>query len=287
MLTGKRLFVREDGGTVLVDKLLRGVIEAPGVHAPGTPRLLDAIVLHGLARTPDQRFATAREMALALERLGELAPASEVGAWVETLAATTLTERAVRLKQLEMTSSTYRVQPQPIAADRVLPGLFEEDDDGQQEPFDLLFPIGDDIVDVEAEPSATAKLLPRLMVPLATPQAICVPIVPPQRPAPRALVVFAAYALLGAAIVLFAGALRWTRVERAAVVAVVPCAAGMTRMPADDTGAVTPFCIDVAPQPAGLDCRSRGKRAPTQAEREVAGRIDRGYGAGLRCVSSL
>ena len=71
MLTAKRLFVREDGGTVMVEKLLRGIIEPPSTHAPGTPRLLDAIVLHGLARTATQRFATAREMALALERLGE------------------------------------------------------------------------------------------------------------------------------------------------------------------------------------------------------------------------
>ena len=154
MLTSKRLFVREDGGAVLVEKLLRGTIEPPSTHAPGTPRLLDAIVLHGLARTPDQRFASAREMALALERLGELAPASEIGAWVETLAAPTLTERAVRLKQLEMASSTYRVQPQPVAADRVLPGLFEDDEDAREEPLlDLLFPIEEGFVEVEPEAS--------------------------------------------------------------------------------------------------------------------------------------
>jgi serine/threonine-protein kinase len=289
MLTGKRLFVREDGGAVMIDKLLRGTIESPSAHAAGTPRLLDAIVLHGLARTPDQRFATAREMALALERLGELAPASEIGAWVETLAAPTLTERAVRLKQLEMTSATYRVEPQPAAADRVLPGLFDEDD-GQDEPvLDLLFPIEEGVMKVE--PPWLATLGPtRVMsalAPMATPQAIVVPVAPPGRTAPRALVVFAAYALLGAAIVLFAGALRWTRAERLSAATAATCPMGMTRMPANDAAAVAPFCLDVAAEPAGVDCRAHGRRSPTQAERDVAERVDRAYAAGLRCASSL
>jgi serine/threonine-protein kinase len=159
MVAGRRLFVQEDGGSVMVEKLLRGAIEPPGAHAPGTPRLLDAIVLHGLARNPDQRFASAREMALALERLGELAPASEVGAWVESLGGPALAERGAQLKQLEM--------------------------------------------------KATAAA----MVPMATPQAMAIPRVAAARSkAARPIVVFVACALLGAAIVLFVTAPRWTRV---------------------------------------------------------------------------
>jgi len=234
MLTGKRLFVREDGGAVMIEKLLRGAIEPPSTHVSGIPRLLDAIVLHGLARTPDQRFATAREMALALERLGELAPASEIGAWVETLAAPTLTERAVRLKQLEMNSATYRVEPQPVAADRVLPGLFEDEDDGQEPVLDLLFPIEEGAMEAEwsAPPGPTRGA--SALATLATPQAIVVPVVAVRRPGPGAIVVFAAYALLGAAIVLFAGALRWTRSERASAAAMA------TSVPSEATTAVAP-----------------------------------------------
>jgi hypothetical protein len=267
MLTGKRLFVREDGGAVLIEKLLRGTIEAPSTFAPGTPRLLDAIVLHGLARTPDQRFATAREMALALERLGELAPASEIGAWVETLAAPTLTERAVRLKQLEMASATYRVEPQPAAADRVLPGLFEDEEDGREEPLlDLLFPIEE--VDVELESIPRTTLPPTRpassLAMMATPQAIVVPIAPARRPAPRAVVVFAAYALLGAAIVLLAGALRWTRGERAsAATTVAACPPGMTRMPATDGGIASPAC-QVSASPATSSMRVISAPGPTR-----------------------
>lgn len=261
MLTGKRLFVRGDGGAVLIEKLLRGTIEAPSAHSPGTPRLLDAIVLHGLARAPDQRFASAREMALALERLDELAPASEIGVWVETLAAAVLTERAVRLKQLEMTSATYRVEPQPRAADRVLPGLFEDDDDGEEEALlDRMFPVeegeaeDDDLVVELVTPALRPIRAASVLAPMATPQAIEVPIVAVPRAAPGALVVFAAYALLGAAIMLLAGALRWTRSDRASAVAtpVATCPSGMSRVPATDGGAPGPCQANASPATSSM-----------------------------------
>jgi formylglycine-generating enzyme required for sulfatase activity/serine/threonine protein kinase len=110
MLSGQRLFVGEDGGSVMIDKLLRGTIEPPSKHAPEVPKLLDAITLHGLARNPDRRFATAREMAMALERFGDVARPSEVGPWVEGLASESLALRRGRLQQVEMASSTYRVE---------------------------------------------------------------------------------------------------------------------------------------------------------------------------------
>ncbi|HEY8041912.1 MAG TPA: serine/threonine-protein kinase, partial [Polyangiaceae bacterium] len=131
MLAGRRLFVREDGANVMIEKMLRGPIEPPGTHAAGTPKLLDAITLHGLARNPEQRFATAREMALALEKAGELARTSEIGEWVLAGAAESLAQRNVRLRELDMTSSTYRVSRPPEgeirAADRSLPDLFDVD----------------------------------------------------------------------------------------------------------------------------------------------------------------
>jgi serine/threonine-protein kinase len=234
MIAGRRLFVREDGGSVMIEKLLRGTIERPSAHAPGAPRLLDAIVLHGLARHPEQRFATAREMALALERLGGLAPASEVGAWVERLAASSLTERSVRLKQLEMTSSTHRIDPRPASDTEV-----------------------DPVEEVEPEPptrvvrlTATAIMplvpAPPLMAPLATPPAIALPLLsaaPPRRRLPHALLVFAAYALLGAAIVLLAAVLRVTRAAPAAAAAAPPVLV--------DAGACAPpGCVSARPAPS-------------------------------------
>jgi serine/threonine-protein kinase len=279
MLTGARLFVEQDGGAVMVEKLLRGTIEAPSIRAPGTPRLLDAIVLHGLARAPEQRFGTAREMAIALERLGGLATTSEIGDWVESLAAPKLAERAVRLKQVEMTSSTYRLQSDHAEADRVLPGLFDDEEDARDEPvLDMLIPIEEGASDSPTPDVQTAQIV--------TPQAIAVPIVAASRPAPRAVFVFAAYALLGAAIVLLAAALRWTHAAAAPAPPAV-CPAEMTRVPGDAPASVAPFCLDVSPAASGADCRAAGKRSVTPAEREVAARFDRGYATGLRCATSL
>jgi len=191
MVVGRRLFVKDDGGTVMVDKLLAGRIDPPSRFAPGTPKLLDAIVLHGLARNPEQRFATAREMALALERLGDLARPSEIGEWVEGLAAEALTARAVRLQEVERSSSTLRVAT-PRHVDRELPTLFdEEEDDGVDVVFDLQRP--------PEEPSVVSASGSRRIPPPTVPAL----------PEPRPLAVFVAYALLGAAIVAAAVLLRW------------------------------------------------------------------------------
>jgi serine/threonine protein kinase len=205
MLAGKRLFVREDGASVLVDKLLHGTIEPPSAHAPAVPKLLDAITLHGLTRNAEQRFATAREMALAIERFGELARPSEIGEWVEALASESLAIRKGRLKELEMTSSTtYRVGP---------PG-------STPEPAPIA-PVPDDLVDITVEEDtgdADEASFPRRLVggsfsSMPSPQAVSIS---PHRAvsgvafAPRALLyrrplfVFGAYALLGAALMLAA-----------------------------------------------------------------------------------
>jgi serine/threonine protein kinase len=285
MTTGHRLFVREDGGHVMVEKLLRGAIEAPSVHAPGTPRLLDAIVLHALARDREQRFATAREMALALERIGPLAPASEIGLWVESLAAEALGERDVRLRQVEMRSSSLR-QDTPSglrrASERVLPGLFDEDDpqaDAEEAAFDLLFPIED------AQPARTSPTI-STMTAVATPQPIALPILEPGRPRSRALTVFVAYVAMGAIIAGSAAALRWTTGRTVAAGAMPACPAGMSLVPQDTTAAIGSFCVDQSVGDDVRDCAGRGARSITPVQRRAAARIDPAFASGDRCVTS-
>ncbi len=197
MLAGRRLFVRDDGATVLLDKLLHGTIEAPSTHASSVPRLLDAITLHGLTRNSEQRFATAREMAMALEKFGDLARPSEVGEWVERLAAEPLATRKDRLKELEMTSSTFRVDR---LRDLPSPALLE--------------PSIDHLIDVDAEDgegldedSAPTRVLGASRSSMPSPHAVSIPPARalgaarsgsrPRRRV-RPLFVFAAYALLGA-----------------------------------------------------------------------------------------
>jgi len=103
-LTGRRLFTA-DNEAAIVNAVLHDPIPKPSDIAPDLPRELDAVVMRGLERDATRRYATARDMALALERLGGIAPASEVGAWVDSLVHTELAERQSRIAEIESTSS--------------------------------------------------------------------------------------------------------------------------------------------------------------------------------------
>src|SRR5579883_227752 len=92
-LTGKRLYEASNEGQLL-QKILRGKPDRPSIHVKDLPQVLDDITLRSLELDPRKRFATAREMALALERSGDLAMSSEVGEWVEATARTELSRRA-------------------------------------------------------------------------------------------------------------------------------------------------------------------------------------------------
>jgi serine/threonine-protein kinase len=99
-LTGTRLFQGDDEGAV-VDRLLHKAIPSPRLHAPAVTRELEGVVMRGLARDPSKRFATARDMAIALESQAALATPIEVGAWVERVAGATLAQRAERVAAIE------------------------------------------------------------------------------------------------------------------------------------------------------------------------------------------
>ena len=99
-LTGTRLFQGDDEGEV-VDKLLLQEIPSPRAYAPLVTPELEAIVMRGLERDPAKRFATAREMAIALESLGALATPIEVGEFVERVGGVTLAQRAERVASIE------------------------------------------------------------------------------------------------------------------------------------------------------------------------------------------
>jgi len=100
MLAGKRLFDADSEGH-LYHRIVNERAPAPSSVAPSVPRELDAVVIQGLSRRPERRFATAREMALALEACLPPATAAQVGAWVESLAHESLAKRASRLSVIE------------------------------------------------------------------------------------------------------------------------------------------------------------------------------------------
>jgi len=67
MLAGRRLFEADSGVEVMVMHLNAPPRSLRGV-APGIPAALDGVVMRALAKKPAERFQTARELRLALER---------------------------------------------------------------------------------------------------------------------------------------------------------------------------------------------------------------------------
>ena len=91
-----------DGATeaAIVHDLLLGTIEQPGHHQRGISNALDRIVMRGLKREPSERFASAREMAIALEHDVGVATQSELADWLQELAGGRLSERRRLLQEL-------------------------------------------------------------------------------------------------------------------------------------------------------------------------------------------
>jgi eukaryotic-like serine/threonine-protein kinase len=127
-LTGRRLF---DGETeaVILARVLTAEIVPPSQLRPDVPAELDAVVMRALIRDVDQRFATAREMALALEKLGPAA-LGEVGEWLEANAGQAIEDRARRISRVEVSvasaeAPSNEAPPPPAAKPDVEPHASE------------------------------------------------------------------------------------------------------------------------------------------------------------------
>ena len=104
-LTGSRLFHAENDVAVLA-KVLEGKIPPPSAFTKGIPPELDAIVERALAKSADDRFPTARDMARALDTVVPLVPTAEIGEWVETVGADHLATRTMTVTRIEGDSSS-------------------------------------------------------------------------------------------------------------------------------------------------------------------------------------
>jgi serine/threonine-protein kinase len=104
-LTGRRLFVGDDPRQV-VAKILLGEITPPTKYAGHLPAGIDAVVMRGLERDPQRRYATAREMAGELESCLGMASSTQVGAWVDSVAHEALVRRATALSGIESSSAS-------------------------------------------------------------------------------------------------------------------------------------------------------------------------------------
>lgn len=100
MLAGRRLFVA-DTETGLITKIMQHDVLPPSIANAHAPSVLDEVVLQALAAEPEERFATALEMALAVERTLPIATTSEVSAWLEERVGGYLKERRARVASME------------------------------------------------------------------------------------------------------------------------------------------------------------------------------------------
>lgn len=103
-LTGMRLFRAEVQATIAM-KVLHDPIPPPSAYRRGCTPELDAVVLRGLSRDLSQRYATAKDMAVALERAQQPATPRIVGEWVQELGGESLLTRAARIEEIESSAS--------------------------------------------------------------------------------------------------------------------------------------------------------------------------------------
>jgi eukaryotic-like serine/threonine-protein kinase len=107
-LTCERLF-QNTTWTNVAQVILQREVEPPSTVVADLPAGLDAVVMRGLEKDPKNRFASAREMALAIEDCVQLAAVYEVGEWVERTAKAMLAERAQKLAEIEGRASESRM----------------------------------------------------------------------------------------------------------------------------------------------------------------------------------
>jgi serine/threonine protein kinase len=124
LVTGQRLFAGDNEGAI-VAKVLDGRVEAPSkvlmrgssaAHTIDSGTLLalesiDSTILRALASEPSARFATAREMAIEIERKLPPATGSEVADWLEAIAKDVLSSRAAMVAEIESSTSHVAVEP--------------------------------------------------------------------------------------------------------------------------------------------------------------------------------
>jgi serine/threonine protein kinase len=100
LLTGEPLFAGDSHAETIFNVVSAPIIP-PSAHGAVLPPGFEAVVMRGLERDPTLRFASAREMALALDACAPSVRPSEIAAWVERIAGEHIAQRARLLSEIE------------------------------------------------------------------------------------------------------------------------------------------------------------------------------------------
>jgi serine/threonine-protein kinase len=158
MLAGRPLFPGENDAQRAF-QVLQGAREPPSRYAHYLLPHLDALVMRALALDPAARFRTAMEMAEALLQAIPPAFSTEVGKWVEEVAAEALSRRSAELAGIESSSAPTR----EVSAVRLGPGARREPSastsPGAPTVVALIRP--EDMPTVSSQPSSLSVETPR------------------------------------------------------------------------------------------------------------------------------
>jgi serine/threonine-protein kinase len=106
LLTGSRMFAGAEE-VAAVSRIVAGDIRVPSQTDRGLAAF-DSVVRRAVALHPQDRYASARDMALELERICAPASATVVGDWVQRLASERLDHRARLVAEIERSTTRAR-----------------------------------------------------------------------------------------------------------------------------------------------------------------------------------
>jgi eukaryotic-like serine/threonine-protein kinase len=110
MLTGRKLFTG-DNDAAIIEQILTGYCHPPSRYAPGLPDALDEVVVRALRTAPSDRFASAKEMARAIEDALPVASPQEIGSWAVERVGPALASRARLVARIEQHAEAASIRP--------------------------------------------------------------------------------------------------------------------------------------------------------------------------------
>jgi eukaryotic-like serine/threonine-protein kinase len=100
LLTNQRMFAGAEQSQI-VFLVAQGAVRKPSRVVDDIPKAIEDIVMRGLERDPSKRFASAKEMALALERVERAATPMEVAEWLSLVAGPSLLQQQTLVAEME------------------------------------------------------------------------------------------------------------------------------------------------------------------------------------------